>query len=464
MANCTITLKPFGVGRSVSHMDVSLSFDELSRKAGGELFRMALSTVTIPGCVPEGLSVADTQGPAPVSERDSSEYPYEYRIYTADRALSGQVAIRYTVRPVPYREGQIAGPYFDFKTEDGGANTSGLSILPTFEKAGEFFGHIALKWDLSEMPAGARGVNTFGEDDLVHRGKFEDMRQSYYAFGDLKRISDGDFGFYWLAETNFDVQAIADYTKKLFSVMSPFFHDTESIYRIFVRKDPEKFPSSGGTALLRSYMFGWNENVPVSVEEKQNILAHEMVHNWPSLNDEPYGITTWYSEGTAEYYSIMLPLRAGLITEETALYEIQRRTDDYYRNPTRHLENMESTRLAWKDRRAQKLPYGRGIFFLANCDVKIKRATEGRYGIDDVVLNILELQRQGVTLGNAVFLDEIKKLSGLDLTADWEIMRTGTHFAPLAGSFGGHFTVCEVPAEEADTGEPCVSYQWEIKK
>ena len=177
-----------------------------------------------------------------------------------------------------------------------------------------------------------------------------------------------------------------------------------------------------------------------------------------------YGITTWYSEGTAEYYSIMIPLRAGLITKETALYEIQRRTDDYYRNPTRHLENMESTRMAWKDRRAQKLPYGRGIFFLANCDVKMKEATGGKYGIDDVVLNILELQRQGVTLSNEVFLDEIKKLSGLDLTPDWEIMRTGTHFAPLAGSFGGHFTVCEVPAEEADTGEPCVSYKWEIKK
>ena len=464
MANCTITLKPFAAGRLVSRMEIRLEFDSLPKQAGGELFRMALSTVTIPGCVPEGLTVTDAQGAVPVSERDSSEYPYEYRVYTAGRALSGPVTIFYTVRPVPYREGQIAGPYFDFKTEDGGANTSGLSIFPTFEKAEEFTGDIALRWDMTEMPEGSRGVNTFGEDDLIHTGKFEDMRQSYYAFGDLKRIADGDFGFYWLADPNFDVQAIADYTKKLFSVMSPFFRDTESIYRIFVRKDPEKFPSSGGTALLRSYMFGWNENKPVSVAEKQNILAHEMVHNWPNLNDEPYGITTWYAEGTAEYYSIMLPLRAGLISKETALREIQTRTDAYYTNPTRHLENMESTRVAWKDRRAQKIPYGRGIFFLANCDVKMKQATENRYGIDDVVLNILELGRKGVTLGNEVFLNEIRKLSGLDLSEDWEIMRTGAHFAPLAGGFGGLFTVCEVNATEADTNAPCVSYQWELKK
>jgi len=464
MKKCVVTLKPYMKERLVDRLDIELCFDELSRKADEELFRFALSTVTIPGCAPESLKVTDDAGVVPYTAADSSEYPYEYRIFTVKRELSGSVGVRYTVRPIPYREGQIAGPYFDFKAEDGGANTAGVSILPTFAKSAEFEGELALKWDLSEMPEGSGGVNTFGEGDFTKEDKFETLRQSYYAMGRIQSLTDGDFGFYWLADTDFDVQAIADYTKKLFAVMSPFFRDTQSVYRIFVRKDPEKFPSSGGTALLRSYMFGWNANKPVNVEEKQNILAHEMVHNWPSLNDEPYGITTWYSEGTAEYYSIMIPLRAGLITKETALYEIQRRTDDYYRNPTRHLENMESTRMAWKDRRAQKLPYGRGIFFLANCDVKMKEATGGRYGIDDVVLNILELQRQGVTLSNEVFLDEIKKLSGLDLTADWEIMRTGTHFAPLAGSFGGHFTVCEVPAEEADTGEPCVSYKWEIKK
>ena len=80
-------------------------------------------------------------------------------------------------------------------------------------------------------------------------------------------------------------------------------------------------------------MFGWNDSQPVSVEEKQNLLAHEMVHNWPHLNDNPYGVTTWYAEGTAEYYSIMIPLRNGLITAAEALAEIQKRTDAYYTNP-----------------------------------------------------------------------------------------------------------------------------------
>lgn len=124
-----------------------------------------------------------------------------------------------------------------------------------------------------------------GEGDCVFEGSLEKLRQGYFAFGDVKKITDGDFGYYWLSAPTFDVQELADYTKKLFGKMQVFFHDDQHDYRIFMRKDP--FPHSGGTALMRSYMFGWNDAEPVSVREKQNILAHEMVHNWPHLNDNP---------------------------------------------------------------------------------------------------------------------------------------------------------------------------------
>ena len=459
MNSAYVTLKPVMTGRCFHRMGIDISLAGLSKKAGDELCRMALSTVTIPGCDPQDFTVSDESGCLSVKASFLSAYPYEYKLYSADRDIVGTVSVSYTVFPRPYAETDSCGPYFDLKAEDGGANTAGLSILPVFEG---FEGKISLAWDFSEAPAGVSGVNTFGENNISFEGIFEKLRQSYYSFGFLNSITEGDFGFYWLAEPDFDVQAIADYTKKLYGVMSSFFHDTESVYRIFFRKDPP-YPGCGGTALLRSYMCGWNENKTVNVKEMQNILAHEMVHNWPNLNDEPYGTTSWYSEGTAEYYSIMLPLRAGLISVETALYEIQRRTDAYYTNPTRMLENLEAAKIAWQDRRAQRLAYGRGIFFLANCDVKIRCATAGKACIDDVVLRILERGRRGDILGNEIFLEEIQKVSGLDLTEDWETMRTGRHFAPLSGSFDGYFSISEVESTEADTGKPCVSYKWMIK-
>lgn len=455
---CAITLKPHMPAGQVESMDVALTLEGLTRAAGGELFRAQVETVTIPGCVPENVRITDDAGDVAFTVTESAPYPYKFMHYAVERDVAGTVCIAYTVKPRPFCEGDHCGPYFDLKAEEGGASSAGLSFLP--EIAG-LEGDISLHWDLSDCPKGATGICTFGEGDLSYQGTLDKLQQSYFIFGMVSSITDGDFGFHWLTKPSFDVEAIAAYARDLFGRMSQFFRDDGKTYRIFMRKDP--YPTSGGTALMRSYMFGWNETQPVSVKDKQNILAHEMVHNWPHLNDNPYGITSWYSEGTAEFFCVMLPFRMGLVSKEDTLKEIQSRTDAYYTNPTRHLENIEAAKICWQDRRAQRLPYGRGFFFLANTDVKIRQATDGQYSIDDVVLEILEKGRKGVTLGNEVFLQTVKDMSGVDVTADWETMRTGGHIVPIEGCFDGHFTVTEVEVPEADTGTPVTSYQWAIK-
>lgn len=455
---CDITLKPHMPAGQVESMDVALVLTDLLRTGGEELFRAQVETVTIPGCVPENVRITDDAGTVPFTQTDSTPYPYHFLHYAVQRDITGTVRIAYTVKPRPFCEGDRCGPYFDLKAEDVGASSAGLSFLPDISG---LEGDISLHWDLSDCPEGASGICTFGEGDLSYQGTLDKLQQSYFIFGMVSSITDGDFGFHWLTKPSFDVEAIAAYSRDLFGRMSQFFRDDGKTYRIFMRKDP--YPTSGGTALMRSYMFGWNETQPVSVKDKQNILAHEMVHNWPHLNDNPYGITSWYSEGTAEFFCVMLPFRIGLVSKEDTLKEIQSRTDSYYTNPTRHLENIEAAKICWQDRRAQRLPYGRGFFFLANTDVKIRQATQGRYSIDDVVLDILEKGRKGVTLGNEVFLQTVKDLSGVDVTADWETMRTGGHIVPIEGCFDGHFSVTETEVPEADTGKPVTSYRWAIK-
>ena len=458
MKTCTITLRPVEAGGVLTHMDVEYAFDALEVKAGEQLFQMQLSTVTIPGCEAQNVRVRDAQGEVSLGETQSSPYPYELRHYAAGRDIGGAVTLCYRVTPRVLTPDAVCGPYFDLRTEEGGANSAGISFLADVEG---YEGHIALRWDLSGMEPGSSAVCSLGEGDVQYDGPLQTLRQCYFAFGRVHSITDGEFGFYWLARPAFDVQAIAEYTKHLFAKMQAFFEDTQPNYRIFMRKDP--FNHSGGTALTRSYMFGWNDAEPVSVAEKQNILAHEMVHNWPQLNDNPYGISSWYSEGTAEYYSVMLPYRAGLVSLETTLREIQGRTDTYYTNPTRHMENMAAARICWQDRRAQRLPYGRGFFFLANTDVRIREATGGRLSLDDVVLAIIRRDRAGETLSNELFLDTVRELSGVDVSAEHRCMCEGGHFAPLPGSFDGLFNVEEVQTAEADTGAPCVSFAWTIK-
>lgn len=456
---CEIVLTPHITPDAMQSMDVALTLEGLTRKAGEDIFRAQVDTVTIPGCVPENVVLTDEAGEIPFTNKDTAPYPYKFLHYVAGRDTAGTVRITYTVKPRPYCEGDRCGPYFDLKAEGPGASSAGLSFLPDIEGCA---GEISLHWDLSDCPAGSTGICTFGEGDVAYTGSIDKLRQCYYIFGQVKSISEGEFGFHWLTEPTFDVQSIADYARKLFGMMSRFFRDDEKTYRIIMRKDP--YPTSGGTALLRSYMFGWNDVQPVSVADKQNILAHEMVHNWPHLNDVPYGITSWYSEGTAEYYCVMFPFRMGLVSKEVTLHEIQTRTDNYYTNPTRHLENIEAAKICWQDRRAQRLPYGRGFFFLANTDVKVREATQGKYCIDDVVLSILEKGRQGATLNNELFIQTVKDMAGIDVTADWETMRTGGHIVPLAGSFDGHFDVASAEVPEADTGKMVTSYVWTLKE
>lgn len=458
MSRCLVTIKPYPNRRQIEKVEVCYEIEGWQAAAHEAVCSFQLETVSIPGCRPEAVRIHDARGSVHCTQEEETPYPYHWLHMKAERATQGSLTIRYTVFPRAVDAHTACGPYFDLRCEDGGANAAGIHFLASVK---DLAGTISLRWDMSAMPDGSQGVCTWGEGDAAFEGSLEKLRQCYFAFGDVKKITDGDFGYYWLAEPSFDVAALANYTKALFGRMQSFFRDDQRKYCIFMRKDP--FPHSGGTALLRSYMFGWNDAEPVSVMEKQNILAHEMVHNWPHLNDNPYGISTWYSEGTAEYYCCMLPLRAGLIGRETLLHEVQRRTTDYYTNPTRHMENMDAARVCWKDRRAQRLPYGRGFFFLSNTDVKLRRATGGRVCIDDVVLAILEKERAGAALDNELFLKTVKELGGIDVREDWETMRIGGHIVPLEDGFDGQLRMREVTVPEADTGVPVTSYEWRLR-
>ena len=83
--------------------------------------------------------------------------------------------------------------------------------------------------------------------------------------------------------------------------------------------------------------------------------------------------------------------------------------------------------------------------------------------MDDVVLNILTQARQGVPLGNEVFLEAVRRIGGIDVTEDWRVMHGGGHFAPAPDSFDSLFTVAEESVPEADTGREALSYRWALR-
>src|SRR5262249_12524252 len=156
---------------------------------------------------------------------------------------------------------------------------------------------------------------------------------------------------------------VGAYVRSLYAFMSHFFGDEHSSYRIFIRHNP--YNAGGGTGLAKSFMFAYGADSHPTLRDLQMLLAHEMAHTWPTLNaEEPHPLLAWYTEGTADYYSLVLAYRARLIDADRFLEVLNQRAEGYFGNPLMGLTNAQAGERFWSDGRAQRVPYGRGFMYL----------------------------------------------------------------------------------------------------
>jgi predicted metalloprotease with PDZ domain len=126
--------------------------------------------------------------------------------------------------------------------------------------------------------------------------------------------------------------------------MQSFFHDSDTIFRIFIQRNEYKCTS--GRGLHRGFVFAWNE-VQEPDGDLTGSLFHEIVHNWPRLGFSAGGPTPaeladeWFNEGIADYYSLMLTYRFGVFTEHEFVVRFNQRLPGYYTNSDRKVSNSE---------------------------------------------------------------------------------------------------------------------------
>ena len=186
-------------------------------------------------------------------------------------------------------------------------------------------------------------------------------------------------------------------------------------------------------------MFGYHAPSRPTVDQLQELLAHEMAHNWPAMQGE-HGETAWYSEGAAEYYSLVFAHRAGLLDRAGLLREVNQRATNYYTHPFRSLSNAEAAQRFWSDPFVQQVPYGRGFLYLAQTDAAIRRASNGRKSLDDIVRAIRARQVAGQPYGIPVWLELVGAEIGREAAErDYRRMTSGAAIPP-EGAFGPCFT------------------------
>jgi hypothetical protein len=443
-----VTLSPqTGAG---TRMGVALRIPAPAIAAGKPLLRMPIVLVGIPTAAYRAAAISATDDRGALSLAQSDEAPGAsgtYRSYTVDRATVGDVRVRYATPPRQVDATTRNGPLFDLRAEDGGMNGAGVYFFAI--PANEAPYTIRLHWDL---PAGTRGISSHGEGDQSWVAPAETLAFSFYATGNVHSIpadGSGDFVFYWQKQPPFDPAVLGASTRKLYQAMARFFGDTKAAYRVFARANP--YPAGGGTALSHSFLFGYGADGTTIGAGTDMLIAHEMAHTWPTMSGE-HPLTAWYTEGTAEYYSTLLALRAGTIDLPRFLKLINDKAEGYYTSPFRSVPNAEAGERFWSDARAQKLPYARGFLYFATLNAQIRNHSNDKRSLDDLVLEVLRRQRAGETIGLVQWRALVVAELGAAAGTAFDAMQAGALIVPPANAFGPCLAVVKTSSRPFELG------------
>ena len=448
-----VLMTPHQENGKVDAVGVQLTIEQPQLAAGQALLKMPTYAVSIdvPAYAPEAIEASDAAGKLTLTTVEGAPDPsMVFRRYLVNRATAGDVVVRYTGRPRQVDASTRNGPLYDLRAEAGGLLGAGMYFLalPPDDKTYQ----ITLDWDLSRSAAGTRGVWSIGAGRQKLVGTSQELFESGFAIGKVKSFpvdGSGAFGLYWLSEPPFDMLKLAGDMQGMYGYMAKFFKDTGTTYRIFARRNP--YPSSGGSGWTRSFVFAYG-SAGVNADDQQLLLAHEMIHNWPRLDDNDLGDTAWYTEGTADYYTAILSYRARLITLEQFVRLVNENTEDYMTNPFVALSNEEAGKKFWEEAQAQRIPYGRGFMYFLSLNAQMQARSQGQRSVDDLVLEVLARQRAGkkvfVADWRALVVSELGEAAG----REYDDMVAGKLIVPPASALAPCLTLSQKPVRPFDLG------------
>lgn len=452
MYHIQVCLTPGWDGEKIPDLGVRMEGD-LPAKAGEPLFRINLVTIFKPfATLAEPMRLTSPEGPAALTQSEEETPPVKTGKLSPDRDCS-QWALTYRLALSPVGR----NPVFDLGHEPGGMNGAGMTFMPAFLTEDEI--EYTLSWDLSALPAGAVGVWSFGMGTVRRTGSGSLLMESFYGAGMLDYIHMGNFTYCWFPSGAIPESALM--TSRLFQYESRFFQDPGEPYTILARHTAGDESRAGGTALTRSYMYLYRSEDQLDPTWLKFLFAHEMVHNWIHLNDDPFGTCTWYVEGMAEYYSAVLPLRMGAVTREELANQLNKRAADYYENPRRTATNAECGAGLMSDRELTRVPYGKGFFYLTYADSRIRQATHGGKCLDDVTQALRRRYDADHTLQNEAWIQEYGAYVGEDAARqEYESFRDGGVVTPAVDCFEGQIAMEEASGTVRGSGESCNTWRF----
>ncbi|KAK0267338.1 hypothetical protein LTR91_011415 [Friedmanniomyces endolithicus] len=394
-------------------LDISLSFSPPDLPANASLVELPLVIGNVP-CQTynktSAIVAVDDDGILDLTI--ATDEALNIRRWLTSRSTVGAVRLSMTALPREIDITTPMGPRIDLREIDGGLLGSASSMVPLPAAPPHQSYNITVCWDLSKAPANTSYASSLGEDrctEIADKAQtIQALRSSIFAVGPtLHRYPPSSqspemsqFGLFYFGDRvhiPFDVTKLADYVHALFVNVCGFFHDSDiRPYRVFLRSSLRGF---GGQGFLSSFMLEYFARVEVEQWELEWLLAHEATHNWPLMDSTPGQVSgadnTWYNEGIATYYQLLLPYRFGKTSKVEFVKQLNLNLQAYFTNPTINMSNEEVAEQTWQNSAAQRLPYHRGLLYFLQLEDVLRQSSGGKLGIRSTVLQLLDRKRKG---------------------------------------------------------------------
>ena len=370
-----------------------------------------------------GVAWSDDAGPLPVSFGIEDRE----RTWRAARATSGPVTAAYDAHA--FAE-EPAGPCPPLSLVREGDGTTGAGSTFLLQPPGEEIWDAEIVWHLGP---GRVGVTSHGDGDVALRGTVEHLlhdAQLVTGPAEGTHLQVGGVTVWSLGEPTWDLTAFAERVGRTHRLMSDVLGERDGGFRVFLRRSRAR--GFSGSAHPASFAMSWHEESVQDLETLHETIAHELVHEWLQL-DGPPSETTWWVEGSADYYSQVVPLAHGLLDPATFVEAVNRDARQCYANPFRHLTLAEAEGRYFDDFRVHRLPYGRGMFYLADLASRLRAVGAD---LDDVVRRVVADRAAGERVGLTAWCARIDAVLGGDERAHLDAFVERGELLPELGCWG----------------------------
>ncbi|WP_299439234.1 M1 family aminopeptidase [uncultured Aquimarina sp.] len=242
-----------------------------------------------------------------------------------------------------------------------------------------------------------------GGDFRIHKNEIENNQLVFATRGNWIPFKDSTVSDLLYRTVKAQRNFWKDHSQKYFTVtMMPF---------------PQKEGSSfGGTGLTNSFATSVSNNDQSSIEQLRYLFNHELMHNWigHAIKNENEEEQYWFSEGFTDYYTQKNIAKNKILKfdEENFIEEMNVTIKNLFSSPVADKPNDEITYdNFWSDRNYEKLPYYRGTVFAFLLDLRIKKDSDNKHSLDDVMRDLFTQSKKDKKLNSKMFVETVNKFT-----------------------------------------------------